>query len=813
MEAHRKTNRAQASRAERARPAASVALLALVLAGSISSVGMTHAAATGEGDFETDRPCMQDLARADVGTLNCTANDVRISGVADVASPDPINQGKTIATPDGIVDENDIQFAEFCDAGAVNAGASCSNNPGICFAETDGSGNPIPAPELCGDRCAYPGDTTRFRATFIVELSAQARHDIGLYFATDGDPADQITQIRDGALGGQCSVGILPETGDFDRPDGSTGLFVDLDTTCNGGGCPQPEDTCGDINGANSPIYYDMIGPAAVPKYIEAVCTDTDNNGKLNLPNCTSWRQGGANEVCMTPEDAYPGAPSKCNCDPAFEVPINVPPAELKVKKTASPLSRPEPGGDFTFTIEITNTGVDPANDVVLASLTDDKYGNIALTGGMIKSTTCNLIGQTLKSGDKKTCSFTVTRSATNAGWDETDTVTASGADMHGNTVSGSDSAYVKVTDVRPKIEVTKTADNTMLNEPGGPVTYTVLVKNRSVASTDPVTISSLNDDKFGDVTAIQGSTCTVPQTLQPDDGKAGGADEYTCSFTRSITGQPGYSHTNKVTATGRDDDKKADGSPTDPVTASEAETVTIKDVASAGIKLTKTANPTSVTEPGGNVTFSFKIDNPSNVDAVTISSLSDTIYGDLTDSTALPGTTCSLPQTIAAKGSYSCSFTVYVATDLPTMTAETNVATASGVDDDGAPVSDSDDATVTFVDAMPTATLTKTATKALVTFRVEIQNGSSVEALIVSGLSDTPYGDVTKTSADPDSGIQRTDCSVPWTISTGGKESCTFDAWVTTSPHVDTVTATAGDNEGNIISPKPSDSATVTLQ
>jgi hypothetical protein len=338
-------------------------------------------------------------------------------------------------------------------------------------------------------------------------------------------------------------------------------------------------------------------------------------------------------------------------------------------------------------------------------------------------------------------------------------------------------------------------------------------VKNKSTASTDPVTISSLNDDKFGDITAIPGSTCTVPQTLQPDDGKAGGLDEYSCSFTRSITGQPGYSHTNTVTATGRDDDKKADGSPTDPVTHSDAETVTIKDVTSAGIRLTKTANPTSVSEPGGNVTFSFRIDNLSNVDTVTINTLTDTIYGDLTDSTALPGTSCSLPQDIAPKGSYSCSFTVYVVTDLPTTTAETNVATASGVDDDGAPVSHSNDATVTFVDAMPSATLTKTATKALVTFKVEIQNGSTVEPLIVSDLADKPYGDVTKTSADPNSGIQRTDCKVPWTIATGGKDSCTFDAWVTTSPHVDTVTAIAGDNEGNTIDPEPSDSATVTLQ
>ena len=109
------------------------------------------AANPGEGEI-TVNGCMQDIANFD---LNCTANDVSVSGVADV-------------TGDGLVNEADITFAPTCDYPAVNVGADCSTDANICRDENDEA-----APGLCGDRCAYPGDTTSFSATFEFLLSAQ----------------------------------------------------------------------------------------------------------------------------------------------------------------------------------------------------------------------------------------------------------------------------------------------------------------------------------------------------------------------------------------------------------------------------------------------------------------------------------------------------------------------------------------------------------------------------------------------------------------------------------------------------------------
>jgi uncharacterized repeat protein (TIGR01451 family)/LPXTG-motif cell wall-anchored protein len=148
------------------------------------------------------------------------------------------------------------------------------------------------------------------------------------------------------------------------------------------------------------------------------------------------------------------------------------------------------------------------------------------------------------------------------------------------------------------------------------------------------------------------------------------------------VEGQPGDVHTNVVSATGTDDDGA-------PVADTDDATVTFTSVASA-IDVVKTADPTSVDAPGAEVTFSVVIANLSETDAVTITNLSDDIHGDLNGQGD-----CSVPQIIAVEGTYSCSFTVFVG---GSDGSETDIVTASGVDDDGNPVSDSDDATVLIV-------------------------------------------------------------------------------------------------------------------
>jgi hypothetical protein len=619
-----------------------------------------------------------------------------------------------------------------------------------------------------------------------VLLSAQERYDIGLYFALDGDPNG------DGALTGDCSISTLSEDGSFTRADGSTGDFVDLDSTCKGGRCPQPEDLCGDIDKANNPIFYDL---AATGNYITAFCI-ANENGRLNLPNCTSWRQSGANEVCLDPTNAFPGSPSKCNCQPEFEVPINVPPAELKVVKTASPTSVDEPGRNVTFSVSVTNTGIDPGNAVTLdapGGLTDNIYGDITTVGhDGITATTCS-VPQTLSgNGGTYTCTFSVDifASAADSPNPITDIVTAWGVDDRGSTISGSDDATVIINNVDPNISVTKTANLTSVLEGSKTlVTFTVKVDNDSTA--DPLTITSLTDSIHGVL-----STSCLDADNQPLAGQTIPIrGSVTCTFSAVVDGPAFSPETDTVTVVGEDDEGNSD-------TASDSATVTILDD-TATIKLIKTASPESFNEPGAHVTYSFTVNNLSAVDTVTIDSLMDTVYGDLT---LVKDNTCSVSQVLGPLENYSCEITVFVPGDPGPGNGYVevlNVATARGFDDDGQPVMSSDDATVTISDVPPAASLTKTATNVLINYEITVTNDSAAEALTLDVLEDDVYGDITN-SANPL--IDSTTCVVPQTLAPNGQAgdtyTCSFQAWTDTSPTIDTVAGTLSDDEGGEVTP-----------
>ncbi|NQT72823.1 MAG: hypothetical protein HQ553_08630, partial [Chloroflexi bacterium] len=105
-----------------------------------------------------------------------------------------------------------------------------------------------------------------------------------------------------------------------------------------------------------------------------------------------------------------------------------------------------------------------------------------------------------------------------------------------------------------------------------------------------------------------------------------------------------------------------------------------------SSIEIIKEASTNWIDTPaGGDVTFTFTINNLSASDAVTIDSLTDSVFDDLNGQGD-----CACPQTIAAGDPYSCSMTIYVGRNLPH--GHTNTVTASGTDDDGIPVSASDE-------------------------------------------------------------------------------------------------------------------------
>ncbi|MGW8185328.1 MAG: prealbumin-like fold domain-containing protein [Candidatus Moraniibacteriota bacterium] len=175
------------------------------------------------------------------------------------------------------------------------------------------------------DGCAFPGDTVTFTANWNVEASANERYDVGLYFSTDGDPNN------DGAYTGSCSITTLPNS--------PTPPWFDFDG-----------DFCGDASSSTN----------VTPTIQQTVqCLDTDGDNKLNLPYCTSWRQND-DDVCNSPLDAFPGAPSKCNCDKGFEIPITVPyGAYIEVVKDLIPSND---GGKFNLQIDGVDKKIDASD-------------------------------------------------------------------------------------------------------------------------------------------------------------------------------------------------------------------------------------------------------------------------------------------------------------------------------------------------------------------------------------------------------------------------------------------------------------------
>ena len=250
-------------------------------------------------------------------------------------------------------------------------------------------------------------------------------------------------------------------------------------------------------------------------------------------------------------------------------------------------------------------------------------------------------------------------------------------------------------------------------------------------------------------------------------------------------------------------------------------------------IEVTKTADPTTLPEPGGTSTFTVTVENSSS-SAATLTVLDDNVYGDLLDSANpdVSNNTCddALPINLAASdgtaGSgtdfFSCSFDGAVSGNAGS--SHTNIVTATATNDAGEST-DTDDATVTIDDVAPAVTVTKTPNPTsldepggTVTFTVTIENDSA-EAVDVTVLDDDVYGDL----LDPTNGdVSNNTCddapiSLAASDGTAGSGTdfftCSFTAQVTGnagSSHTDTVTGTVTDDDGSTAT--DTDDATVNI-
>jgi len=382
-----------------------------------------------------------------------------------------------------------------------------------------------------------------------VLLTAQTRWDIGLYLGS------QNSTVNDkGVLTGTCNDFIITSG----EEHGTT--FTQLDNAANG----QANDVCGDIQ--NNTKASTLFNPQLIDLTVTTACVG-DANNHLKLPNCTSWRTSGQNDTCTGTADAYPGAPSKCNCQPGFTINILVEHPTLGVTKTADPTSLPEPGGPVTYTVHVTNNG--SSASITLTALTEDDTNNNSVDFTFNSTSTPTLASicgtLTLAPGASTDCTFTRTVSGSE-GDVITDKACVSGTDSNGGTVTPScATATVSITEAPRSAAITKTVEKAVC----AVVRYDVKVDNNSAV--DTLTLKQLCDDKVGDISQGQNSNpaCTGgdPSLLRsgtttpcvlPQDIAAGGS--YSCTFDALVCS---FSNTDTVSGLLSDKDGGTDVTPT----------------------------------------------------------------------------------------------------------------------------------------------------------------------------------------------------------------------------------------------------------
>ncbi|MCB0208929.1 MAG: hypothetical protein KDJ52_06355 [Anaerolineae bacterium] len=388
-------------------------------------------------------------------------------------------------------------------------------------------------------------------------------------------------------------------------------------------------------------------------------------------------------------------------------------PSSIEVSKTANPTSVFEPGDDVTFTVVATNTS--NVDYVTINSVSDDVFNPIS-------NLNCTpSLPAFLAPNDKITCTFTEFV-AGNGGDTHTNTVTVSGEDDDGDDVSGTDSATVEIIDIVGEISVNLTPDTTSIDEPGGSINFTVTINNLSTS--DSVTIDTLTDTFSGNLSG-KGTCATLSININA-------SSQYQCTYSAPVSGNAGQVKKNTLNASGKDADNAI-------VSDSDVSTVTITDVPSS-INVTKTANPSSLPEPGGSVKFTLVVKNTSPVDTVTINSLTDNLFGNLN------GKGCTVPQTLTPGKQYQCSFTGDVSGTAGQ--SKTSTTTVAAKDDDDVTLNKIGSATVTigakdtFYTYVPI--LTK-PTPVLLSVQNDKTGGNVIFTVIGAGVSCTVPNNQTK--------------------------------------------------------------------
>ncbi len=267
----------------------------------------------------------------------------------------------------------------------------------------------------------------------------------------------------------------------------------------------------------------------------------------------------------------------------------------------------------------------------------------------------------------------------------------------------------------------------------------------------------------------------------------------YTCSYTKSVTGDAGYTLINTTTAIVWDDDGNS-------TTSSNHTVVVVADVQPT-ITVISLADVAGVNEPGGDVTYTVEVQNTSP-ESTDLTSLASNISGNLNGQG-----NCAVGGSIPSGGTYACSFSETITGNSGDVITDT--ITAGVEDNENNTAGNSAEISVGVGDVLPTIVVHNTAVVEIIeqpggsiTFFVAVNN-TSQELVTLTSLVDDHFGDLDGQGS----------CILPQIILPGGSYSCNFSGMVAGSSgdvFTNVITASAQDDENNIVI--NADDATVTI-
>lgn len=340
--------------------------------------------------------------------------------------------------------------------------------------------------------------------------------------------------------------------------------------------------------------------------------------------------------------------------------------------------------------------------DSIVYSFLVTNTGNVTLSSGSVVDTFTAPAGPapfvdcptlSLDPGKHITCraTYMVKQEDVDAG-KVVNTALARGSAPNGAVVDSPESTVTVTIAAKASLTVTKAATPTTVSAEGQDISYRFTVANRG-----NVTVSKI---ELQDELAAPAVPSNLSPITCPSSSLTGGASmECTATYSVSQSDVDSGSITNSLTATGRAPDESA--------VKSNVSSSTVAVAAAPGLSLLKSAEPTSISRAGEEITYTFTVKNTGNT-TVTGLSVADTLTGPAREENLTP-ITCELTA-LAPDATTTCTAT-YIATaeDIDAGSIK-NTATGSGVNPDKSSVTSPESSTTVKAQSQPALSVVKTA-------------------------------------------------------------------------------------------------------